>query len=99
MPSRCQRRLASAYKIVPITSYGRSSPLIVAQALRIKLRSRLCYGKSVQFVTPITLQNQDQSYIQCNGGVDYEEVYDAKDHHRFGTASNCIDRRNDWRFC
>jgi hypothetical protein len=52
-----------------------------------------------QFVTPITTQNPDQSYLPANGGVDYAEVYDVKDHHGFGAAGNRIDRRNDWRFC
>jgi hypothetical protein len=52
-----------------------------------------------QLVTPITLQNQDQSYLPCDGGVDYAQVYDVKDHHGFGAASNRINCRNDRRFC
>jgi hypothetical protein len=52
-----------------------------------------------QFVTPITLQNQDQSYLTGNGRVDYAEAYDVKDHHGFGAASNRVNCRNDWCFC
>jgi hypothetical protein len=52
-----------------------------------------------QFVTPITPQNQDQSYLACNGGVDYAEVYDVKDHHGFGAASDRINCRDDWSLC
>jgi hypothetical protein len=52
-----------------------------------------------QVVTPITPKNQDRSYVPTSGGLDYAEVYDVKDHHGFGAASNRINCRNDRRFC
>jgi hypothetical protein len=52
-----------------------------------------------QVVTPITPKNQDRSYVSINGGVDYAEIYDVKDHHRVGAASSRINCRNDRSFC
>jgi hypothetical protein len=36
--------------------------------------------------------------LRLTAGFDYAEIYDVKDHHGFGAASNRINFRNDWSF-